>query len=230
MAGCLPACPPATVMAASRTRYTTPSASGAPLASPLLGRSRTMSCGDSLCGGSGSLPPPCGGGGRAWRAGGWLMQNHGSMLCWDRQTTAAENGESRRAPPCTTTGSKGGTAAALRTRLVVDQRQQRAPQQPPLRLGEPQVEQGAPLGRRALRAASGERLLGLQGSTEGRRDSVLGRRGPTRLTDCTKRRRALLPKLAACGAPRQTSRHPGTQPRLAASWAHLCHLCIALHV
>lgn len=56
----LPANPPATVMALSRTRYTTPSASGGPLASPLLGRNRTMSCGDSLCGGSGSVPPPCG--------------------------------------------------------------------------------------------------------------------------------------------------------------------------
>ncbi len=51
--------PPATVMAESLTRYTTPSASGAPLPSPLLGRTRTMSCGENLCGGSGSEPPPC---------------------------------------------------------------------------------------------------------------------------------------------------------------------------
>ena len=50
---------PASVMAASRTRYTTPSASGGPEPSPLLGRSRTMSWGDSLCGGSGAEPPPC---------------------------------------------------------------------------------------------------------------------------------------------------------------------------
>lgn len=67
---------PARVMAASFTRYTTPSASAGPAPSPLLGRSRTMSCGDSLCGGSGWEPPPCskrrgGGGGRG---GGWVRR------------------------------------------------------------------------------------------------------------------------------------------------------------
>lgn len=80
-------------MALSRTRYTTPSASGGPLASPLLGRRRTMSCGDILCGGSGSAPPPCRWQRRqAGQAGLWTFRLHagsGWIACWSQRATSA---------------------------------------------------------------------------------------------------------------------------------------------
>lgn len=48
----------ATVMAPSRTRYTTPCPRGGPPGSPLLGRRATTSWGVNLWGGSSSSPPP----------------------------------------------------------------------------------------------------------------------------------------------------------------------------